>query len=102
MNSANRTRFLDKALFYSKKYCVQIRSLSIMSNHYHFVIKQSEDNSGVQQFFKSLQQSYAIYYNLKYNREGPVFGSRYKANLITDNKYYEIAMNYVLKNPLKE
>ena len=100
-NEADKERFLEKAIYYSKKFKVAIESSTIVPNHYHFLLKQNEDSHGVQKFLSRLQLSHANYYNLKYKRRGPVFEGRYNAELVTDKRYYFNMVNYISNNPLK-
>jgi putative transposase len=48
---------------------------------------------------RSLLTSYSMYYNKKYKRTGPLFESRYKASMITDDAYLEHITRYIHMNP---
>ncbi|MBI4232386.1 transposase [Candidatus Peregrinibacteria bacterium] len=93
--------FLRKAYTLSKRYNVVIESQAMMSNHFHFILVQNEDNEGIQHMVAYLQLSFAKYYNKRHGRKGPVFEGRFKAKFIHDDRYYFDVTNYVFKNPIK-
>ena len=92
--------FLRKMLCYSEKYDVTITAFSILPNHFHLLIRQNEEN-GIAKFIRSLQLSYAKYFNKKHKRRGPVFDGRYNAILVDDKKYFFNIHNYIFNNPTK-
>jgi hypothetical protein len=51
------------------------------------------------QFMRSLLTSYSMYFNRKYKRSGPLFESRYKASLISEDAYLEHVTRYIHLNP---
>jgi len=78
---------------------IKIISYSFLPNHFHFVIF----NPGVELslFMWRLQNAYAKYFNLKYDRKWTLFEGRFRAKLIADDKYLYQAMAYVNFNALK-
>ena len=56
---------------------------------------------GIENFMRKLQQSHAIYSNIKYKKKGPVFGGRFKAKPVTKNDYYREIQRYIANNPIK-
>ena len=70
-----------------------------MPNHYHLILKQLTDN-GVKTYISNFQNSYARFYNVKYDRLGTVFLSPFKAKYIsTDNELLHIS-RYIHLNPV--
>lgn len=51
------------------------------------------------EFMRSLLTSYSMYFNKKYKRSGPLFESRYKASLISEDAYLEHISRYIHLNP---
>ncbi|MBU1993039.1 transposase [Patescibacteria group bacterium] len=94
---------MQKIVFRScqKFFNVQIEAYTILSNHFHFILRQSSDNVGIQCFMSRSQQVFSLYYNKRHRRTGPVFDGRYNAKLIDDDKYYANIWNYILNNPIK-
>ena len=98
LNTQDKTKLL-MGLYKKNKYLVEIYAFSIMPNHYHLLIKQSLD-SGIMNFIRLFQNSYARYLNLKYKRSGSLFQSPFKAvRLETDEQFLHVA-RYIHLNPL--
>jgi REP element-mobilizing transposase RayT len=73
----------------------------LMSNHFHFVV---EDTRGLlSQLMHHVQFCYARYFNDTRlpRRTGPLFESRFCAELIDSSDYFRDAVAYVLLNPLR-
>ncbi|MEF3279915.1 MAG: transposase [Elusimicrobiota bacterium] len=81
----------------SKK--VDIISYCIMPTHYHMILLQKEEK-GIERFISSLQKSYALYFNQKHKRKGPLWESRFKNVLIDDNNVFIHLTRYVHLNPV--
>ncbi len=107
-SSFSRVRRLEKKskLFkkllkehYSKKnLMVEIHAFCLMSNHYHLMLKQKQ-TTGVQNFIRLVQNSYAKYFNTRYERNGPLFQSVFKAVPIESNEQFIHTVRYILINP---
>lgn len=74
-------------------------SYSFLPNHFHCIIF----NPGVELslFMWRLQNAYAKYFNMKYERKGQVFEWRFKAKYIHDDIYLHQCIAYVNFNALK-
>jgi len=100
----NRLPIEQKSLFINSLYQtgvpkIEILSFVIMPNHYHFLAKQSDDY-GIKNFISQIQNSYAKFYNTKYNRTGALFQEMFKALRIeTDEQFIHVA-RYIHLNPL--
>lgn len=92
-----------KFLFYLKKFKkqmdVKIIGFCLMENHVHLILKT--EGKLVSRFMQKLEISYAYYFNVKYQREGPVFNGRFKSEPIEDDIYMLTAFRYVVRNPEK-
>jgi putative transposase len=70
-----------------------------MTNHYHLVI---ETPSGeVSRPIQHLNASYASYFNERHERSGHLFGGRFRATVLVDERHLEAACAYVLLNPVR-
>lgn len=79
---------------------VNILDFSLVANHYHFYLASNTDN-GVPLFMHKLNLGFAMYFNLKYERMGALFGSRYKSIPVKIEAQSYVVSNYVgIINPL--
>lgn len=77
---------------------VDITCFCFMPNHFHLLLKQKIDN-GIKNYLKNFQNSYAKYFNIKNQRQGPLFQNRFKAVLIEDNDQLLHVSRYIHLNP---
>jgi REP element-mobilizing transposase RayT len=100
-NNADYGKFIEIITRAKNQQDVLIDTYCIMPNHYHLLVKLDANSIAMGNFVKSLQISYAKYYNKKYNHTGHVFGGEYKREEVATNDYYEKVKKYILKNPVK-
>jgi putative transposase len=77
---------------------IELVGFCLMPNHFHLLIYQHQQGV-MAQFMRSLLTSYSMYFNRKYKRSGPLFESRYKASLISEDAYLEHVTRYIHLNP---
>lgn len=77
---------------------LEVLSYCLMPNHFHLFIYQDE-KMAMQRLMRGVMTSYSKYFNKKYARRGPLFESRYKAVLVTDQSYVEHISRYIHLNP---
>ncbi len=79
---------------------VHIFDFSLVMNHFHFYLVPNIEK-GVPPFIKKLNGGFAKFFNLKYERKGSLFGSRYQAIPVTTEFQSEAVSRYVsVINPL--
>lgn len=79
---------------------VYFLSFALVVNHNHFELVQNVNN-GISKYIQKLNTSFAKYFNLKNNRKGILFESRYKAIPITTDFQFSAILRYInIKNPL--
>lgn len=81
--------------FYKK---VDLQAYCLMPNHFHVLMYQRQPGN-LSAFMRSLMTSYSRYFNQKYKRSGPLFESRFRASLITNDAYLEHITRYIHLNP---
>lgn len=91
-------RFLSKMNDYCKVDKVELICYCLMPNHYHTILKQSEDGS-ITNFIHRLQTSYAMYFNIKNDRVGHLFQGPFKSKVIEDDAYMLQVSRYIHLNP---
>ena len=84
------------------KYEIEIISYCLMPNHFHLLVKTEVNSKQISRFMKSLQLSYALYFNRKYKRKGHVFESSYKNKEIDSIEYLKEVMKYIYENPVRK
>jgi len=77
---------------------VDILAFCLMPNHFHFLIGERKDGN-ISVFMHRVLVSYAKYLNLKYERRGHVFESKFHSKFIEDNEYLLRASAYIHLNP---
>ena len=66
-------KFLDFLQLYKEKYEFEIFAYCLMSNHVHLLLRHPETVT-LERIFRSLNSSYASWFNQKYQRTGFLFG----------------------------
>ncbi len=82
-----------------KRPLVNIIAFCLMSNHYHLLLEQ-EENDGISKFMNKLGVGYANYFNLKYQRVGPLFQGKFKSVLVNNEAHFLYIPHYIHLNPL--
>jgi len=70
-----------------------------MDNHVHMLI--NDNGNDISQILKSINISYAYYFNHTYRRAGHLFLDRFKSELIDSDKYLLQVSKYIHNNPVK-
>ena len=76
---------------------IDLIAYSLMPNHYHMLIRQSEDTA-IDQFMNSLWTRFTMYFNNKYHRVGTLFQDVYKAVLIERDEQLLYLSRYIHRN----
>jgi putative transposase len=71
----------------------------LMDTHVHLLIRTTDDP--LWRLMKALNGDYARYYNLRYERRGPLFCDRYKSIATQDQNYLEQVVRYIHLNPMR-
>lgn len=100
LDRSDRERFVARLLEYKEEHGISILCYCLMPNHYHLLVKQITDES-VSKFVYKLNLAYAMYFNKKYERVGPLFQGRFKAKGVDEDEYIVHLSRYIHLNPLK-
>ncbi len=84
---------------HKREMLVDIIAFCLMPNHFHFLIRQRREN-GIIKFMQKLGTGYAMVFNQKYERVGPLFQGRFKAVLIENDRHFLFIPHYIHLNPL--
>ena len=72
---------------------------AFMPNHAHFLLRSGD--VGLSTFMRRLLTGYAVSFNLKYKRHGPLFQGRYKSIICQEDRYLKELVRYIHLNPLR-
>lgn len=76
---------------------VEINAYCLMPTHFHFVLRQARDG-GVVEFLRKISDSYTRYFNVKYDRKGPLWVGRFKSVLVESDEQLLHLTRYVHLN----
>jgi len=93
----DKDKFLSIIKKYQDLHRVKIYAYCIMPNHVHLIIYSK--GHILSSFMKSVNQSYAMYFNKKYCRHGHVFQDRFKNKPVKSSDYLLTLSAYIHKNP---
>lgn len=77
---------------------IKIISYCIMPDHYHLLIKIICANK-FSRFLNNVENSFSRYFNIKNNRKGPLWQSRFKSVYIESNEHLLHVSRYIHLNP---
>ena len=90
-------KFADFRRLNLRRPLVEIIGYCLNPNHYHFILKQIEDD-GIKKLMHRLGTSYTMYFNKKYKRSGALFQGRFKSVHVDSNEYFLYLVAYVSCN----
>ena len=70
----------------------------LMPNHVHLLIREKEEPIG--ETMKRIAQTYAHYFNWKYQRIGHLFQERFRSEPVNDMAYFITLIRYIHQNPV--
>jgi len=97
----NKDEPIEKAIEITRsgEKLVDVLCYVIMPDHYHLLLKERGEN-GIIKFISKCNTSIAKYINIKKDRSGPLFESRFKSKHIKSNEYLLHLSLYIHLNPL--
>ena len=100
LNQQHKT-FNEILVFDKGQPIVSIGVWCLMTNHFHLLIRQEVDGR-ITKFMRKLGVGYSMYFNIKYERSGALFGGLFKSKLIgIDDNYMTHLFGYIHINPLE-
>ena len=97
---ADYIHLLDRMAEAQRRFRFCIYGYVLMKNHFHLIVRTPEANlSRVMQWLKV---SYSMWFNVKYDRVGPLFQGRFKSVLVDSNESWLLDLSlYVHLNPVR-
>jgi len=94
------TRFTALLVSAVQHYAVNVHVFALMTNHYHLIATPTS-STALPRAMKQLHGDYVRYYNRKNGCIGTVWGGRYHAKSIEDERYWWTCVRYVETNPVE-
>lgn len=91
----NKFRIKD---FSSNPKIVEVVCYCLMPNHFHFLIKQTQEG-GTVEFMSKVANSYTKYFNIKHLKLGPLLQGEFKAVPIQTDEHLLQLSRYIHLNP---
>lgn len=77
---------------------VTILAYCLLPNHYHLVLRCSDDSGGLSKYMQRIGGGYTMYFNQKNERSGSLFQGVFKAKHIDTDQYLRQILAYVYHN----
>jgi putative transposase len=82
------------------KHGVSVHGFVLMTTHYH-VMATPRDERSLPRAMKEIGVRYVQYFNRRHDRVGTLWTGRYRAILITDERYWLTCLRYIEQNPVR-
>jgi len=92
----DKEKYLQLLKRYQLKFGFKVYAYCLMDNHSHILI--NSNGADVSKFMHGVNQCYAQYFNVRYNRKGHVFGDRFKSKIVKDDRYLLTLSAYIHNN----
>ena len=90
----------DILVFKKGEPLVSVGAWCLMNNHFHLLVRQEVDG-GITKFMRKIGVGYSMFFNIKYQRQGALFGGPFKSKCIkTDDNYMRQLLAYIHLNSL--
>ncbi|RJR20840.1 MAG: transposase [Desulfobacteraceae bacterium] len=99
LSDDDRLRFIDTLWRMKKKYNFLLYAYCLMDNHVHLLI--DDNGNDISRLVKSINISYAYYFNQTYKRCGHLFQDRFRSELVDNDEYLLGVSRYIHNNPVK-
>lgn len=96
-STCDKDKFLSILKKYKEIYVFEVFSYCLMDTHIHLLIHTKK--ADISKIMKSINQSYAQYYNWKYQRRGHVFADRFKSIIAPKEENIISMSSYIHNNP---
>ena len=98
-NDSDKQFFIAELANSKKMYGFELYGYVLLDNHYHLLLEVGE--IPLSKIMQRLNSLYSRYYNRVHERIDHLFGLRYKAIIIQEEKYLFAALRYLHWNPIR-
>ena len=99
LSDTDKSSYLNHLIELKKKFDFILLGYVLMDNHYHLLLQTGDDPLHKIIFRQNMY--YSRYFNKTHNRSGHLYGDRYKASLVQDERYAFAVLRYIHWNPVK-
>lgn len=99
LGDEDKVRFLETLEKARIKHDFRLYSYCLMNNHFHLLLY--DNGNDVSSIMKSINTSYAIYFNRRHQKSGHLFQDRFKSEVVEDDGYFLAVSRYIHNNPVK-
>lgn len=96
IDKADKERYLFLVRKYMKKHLFKVYAYCLMTTHLHMIIDCN--GADISDIMHGINQCYAQYFNIRYQRNGHVFQDRFKSKIIMDDRYLITCSAYIHNN----
>lgn len=98
-DDADRSDFLERLFGLRESHAVVVHAYCLMPNHFHLQLQTQRAN--LKGAMQRLLGGYAIRFNLRHRRAGPLFQGRYRAILAGEGDWITEVNRYIHLNPAR-
>ena len=99
LSDEDKNEFLQLVNAAREIYHLTVHSFCVLDNHYHLLIETHRDNLSLA--VRYINSQYAIYFNKKMHRIGPLWQGRFKSWYVYNDDYLWLLIRYIEMNPVK-
>ena len=99
VDGRDRKEYLSRISRYRERFRFQLLAYCLMNNHVHLAIRTGPEP--LSRIIAGLHSTYAAWFNHRYKRVGHLFQGRYKAFLVTEDRYLHALIRYIHRNPVE-
>lgn len=97
-SNSDRVRFLELIAEAIALHGIEVHAFCLLLNHYHLLIRTPDAN--LDAAMHRAMSIYAREFNVRHERDGPLFKARYHSCLIETDEYLKAVSRYIHRNPL--
>ena len=98
-DDSDRTDFLERLFGLTESHGVLVHAYCLMQNHFHLQLQTLQAN--LKEAMQRLLSGYAVRFNLRHRRTGPLFQGRYRAILAGEEDCITETNRYIHLNPVR-
>lgn len=98
-DNKDRDNFLDRLQILLPKSNMSCYAWALLPNHAHFLFRTGD--TGLSTLMRRLLTGYAVSFNRRHSRHGPLFQNRFKSIICQDDLYLQELVRYIHLNPIR-